>query len=160
MRAFAAAQFTLTRFGAWRIAVLALSALVLLVVGTWLVTQQAMGRAAWLPCALVFLALAIWLVWAQPRTAPLSLRWDAQRWHLGPGDTAGDEPWTGDLHVAIDLGPWMLLRFKRDPTTAADGPAVTWLPVQRRGLEAHWHALRCAVYSPRPDVGVDAAPDV
>ena len=41
MRAFAAAQFTLTRFGAWRAAMLGLSALVLLAVGTWLVTQQA-----------------------------------------------------------------------------------------------------------------------
>ena len=160
MRAFAAAQFTLTRFGAWRWAVLALSLLVLLAVGTWLVTQQAMGRAGWLPCALAFAGLSIWVLAIQPRAAPLSLRWDAQRWHLGPADTAGHEPWTGDLHVAIDLGPWMLLRFKRDPSTAASGPAVTWLPVQRRGLEAHWHALRCAVYSPRPDAGVDTAPDV
>jgi hypothetical protein len=39
----------------------------------------------------------------------------------------------------------MLLRF------TPDAPArMTWLPVQRRGLEAQWHALRCAVYSPRP----------
>ena len=59
MRAFAAAQFTLTRFGAWRAALLTLGALVLLAVGTWLVTQQAMGRAAWLPCALGFAALSI-----------------------------------------------------------------------------------------------------
>ena len=27
--------------------------------------------------------------------------------------------------------------------------ATRWLPVQRRGLEAHWHALRCAVYCAR-----------
>ena len=159
MRAFAAAQFTLTRFGAWRAAMLGLSALVLLAVGTWLVTQQAMGRVAWRSCVLAFAALTLWVLVVQPRMAPLSLRWDARRWHLGPADTAGDEPWTGGLQVAIDLGPWMLLRFKHDPGTAANGPAVTWLPVQRRGLEAQWHALRCAVYSPRPDAG-DTAPDV
>ena len=160
MRAFAAAQFTLTRFGVWRAAMFALGALVLMAVGGWLVTQQATGRAAWLPCALGFAALSIWVLAIQARAAPLSLRWDAQRWHLGPADTMGHEPWTGDLHVAIDLGPWMLLRFKRDLSATISSPAVTWLPVQRRGLEAHWHALRCAVYSPRPDAGVDTAPDV
>jgi hypothetical protein len=51
----------------------------------------------------------------------------------------------GNVAVVIDLGPWMLLRF-----TADAPPRTTWLPVQRRGLEAQWHALRCAVYSPRP----------
>jgi len=50
--------------------------------------------------------------------------------------------------------------FRPEPSAAASDAAVTWLPVQRRGLQAHWHALRCAVYSPRPDAGVDAAPDV
>jgi hypothetical protein len=158
MRAFAPAQFTVTRFGAWRWAVLVLSLLVALAVGTWLVTQQATERGAWLPSAALVVAVSIWLLAVQPRGAPLSLRWDAQRWHLGPAASVGHEPWVGELRVAIDLGPWMLLRF--EPDAGVVGATLTWLPVQRRGLEAHWHALRCAVYSPRPDAGVDAAPDV
>jgi hypothetical protein len=158
MRAFAPAQFTLTRFGVWRGAVGALSTLVALAVGSWLVSQQAWERVGWLPCVVLAFVGSIWLLALQPRPAPLSLRWDAQRWHLGPAASVGHEPRVGELRVAIDLGPWMLLRFT--PDAGATGAAPTWLPVQRRGLEPHWHALRCAVYSPRPDAGVDAAPDV
>jgi hypothetical protein len=64
----------------------------------------------------------------------------------------------GELQVAIDLGAWMLLHFV--PDVGHRACSVSWLPVQRRGLESQWHALRCAVYSPRPAAGVDAEPDV
>jgi hypothetical protein len=49
---------------------------------------------------------------------------------------------TGRLRVAIDCGPFLLLRL--EPSSHRS----VWLPVQRRGLEHDWHALRCAVYSP------------
>ncbi len=88
------------------------------------------------------------------RNAPLSLRWDSQRWHLGPLASAGDEPWPGSLAVALDLGPWLLLRFEHEADLRRR--RITWLPVQRRGLEAEWHALRCAVYCARSDPGLDA----
>ena len=79
------------------------------------------------------------------------LRWDGLAWHLGP---IGDAATAGELQVVLDLGPWMLLRFG---ATLPDARARTlWLPVQRRGLEAEWHALRCAVYSPRPALHDDA----
>ena len=55
---------------------------------------------------------------------------------------------TGTLEVAMDLGAFLLLRLVSQRRTTA------WLPVQRRGIEAQWHGLRCAVYSPPP-----AAPD-
>ena len=158
MRAFAATQFTLTRFGIWRWAVLCVTVLVALVIGAWFVTQPERWRMAPVPWAIVVAVLMGWLLAVQPRTAPLSLRWDAQRWHVGPAASAGHEPWSGELQVAIDLGAWMLLRFV--PDAGIRGCSVSWLPVQRRGLEAQWHALRCAVYSPRPAAGVDAAPDV
>ena len=74
------------------------------------------------------------------RTPARSLRWDGQAWHL--------DAVPGDVAVVIDLGPWMLLRF-----ASTDFARVTWLPVQRRGIDAQWHALRCAVYSPRPLAG-------
>jgi hypothetical protein len=53
--------------------------------------------------------------------------------------------------VAVDLGAWMLLRFERDATPRLR--RIVWLPLQRRGLETPWHALRCAVYSARPVAG-------
>jgi hypothetical protein len=42
----------------------------------------------------------------------------------------------------------MLLNFTPDAAAR-----TSWLPVQRLGLETQWHALRCAVYSPRPMAG-------
>jgi hypothetical protein len=83
--------------------------------------------------ALTMLALAVSL-WRVPAQ---SLRWDGQVWRL--------DAVPGELTVAVDIGPWMLLRF-----TPGAGSRTRWLPVQRRGLEAQWHALRCAVYAPRP----------
>jgi hypothetical protein len=88
------------------------------------------------------------------RCAGTSLRWDTRQWHLGPASTTGDEPHSGRLAVAIDLGAWMLLRFQ--PDGAAGKRRSIWLPVQRRGLETQWHALRCAVYSARPAEGHEA----
>ena len=158
MRAFAATQFNVTRFGIWRWAVFCLAVLVALVSAAWLVTQPERWRVAPVPWLVFVLVLMGWLLAVQPRTAPLSLRWDAQRWHVGPAASAGQEPWVGELQVTIDLGAWMLLRFV--PDAGIQGCSVRWVPVQRRGLEAQWHALRCAVYSPRPAAGVDAAPDV
>jgi hypothetical protein len=78
------------------------------------------------------LTVSLWRVSAR------SLRWDGQVWWL--------DAVPGGMKVVIDLGPWMLLSF----TPAAPGRLMSWLPVQRRGLEPQWHALRCAVYSPRP----------
>ena len=156
MRAFAASQFTLQRFGVWRAAVLAVTLLVVLTIGTWLATRTRVPGV--LVAAGIAAAVIVWLCMALLRAAPLSLRWDTQRWHLGPADTAGQEPWAGELNVVIDLGSWMLLRFR--PDAANSLRAARWLPVQRGGLEAQWHALRCAVYSPRPAAGLDAEPDV
>jgi hypothetical protein len=159
MRAFAPAQFTITRFDVWRWVIGLLGALVLLVAVAWLVLAELPPAPAMVwPVAAGGLAFTGWLVAVQLRPAPLSLRWDTQRWHLGPAASVGHEPSVGELRVAIDLGVWMLLRFTPDSSMTNAKP--TWVPVQRRGLEPHWHTLRCAVYSPRPDAGVDAAPDV
>jgi hypothetical protein len=88
------------------------------------------------------------------RVAPVELHWDSRCWHWRPADDPGARPAAGTLAVALDLGPWMLLRLDAlEPSKAA---RRTWLPVQRRGLEAHWHALRCAVYCARPAPGIDA----
>jgi ABC-type nickel/cobalt efflux system permease component RcnA len=103
----------------------------------WLTSREE-ALSALLASAIGLVAVTLALLVASLWRAPAAdLRWDGQAWQLGS--------MTGNVAVVIDLGPWMLLRF-----TADAPPRTTWLPVQRRGLEAQWHALRCAVYSPRP----------
>ena len=158
MRASPAFQVVLDRFGLWRWAVIvcALSGAAALV--AWLAWQPAPPLPApfqWITVAVAFLLLT-WGA-ASARVRPVSLRWDGQLWHLGPPASAGHEPRTGALRVLVDLGPWMLLRFVPADSTWRRG--AIWLPVQRRGLESQWHALRCAVHSPRPQSGADAAAD-
>ena len=145
MRAAPPFQVTLHRFGVWRGAVMALAGSGLGTSAAWLATQPApIGLPALIAAILAVLAILV-LGRSLLRTPPMHLRWDGLSWYLGPNT---GEPVPGDLHAAIDLGPWMLLRFA--PTAPAARRRAVWLPAQRRGLEAQWHALRCTVYSPRP----------
>ena len=158
MRAAPAFQISLQRFGVWRAAVWVLALLAAAAIGAWLsassrpVGGAALGAAA--AAGLGLVALAASLV----RLPHVLLRWDGQRWHLGMLGATPDDSVSGDLRVAVDLGPWMLLRFR--PAPFERHPPLIWLPVQRRGVEAQWHALRCAVYSPRPslEAGPAASP--
>jgi membrane protein YdbS with pleckstrin-like domain len=137
MRASPACQVSLQRFVAWRIAVCLLALAGAAAMVGWLIGRESplsgglMMLTAAAALAILALAVSLWRVPAQ------SLRWDGRAWQL--------DAVRGELIVAIDLGPWMLLRF-----TPGAGSRARWLPVQRRGLEAQWHALRCAVYAPRP----------
>ncbi len=149
MRAAPAFQVSLRRFGAWRSAVNLLAALALVAVLAWLWSQQRpIGVGAWALSAVCALA-ALLPVLQVAKHRPVDLRWDGQAWHLG---AATGDPVAGVLCVMLDLGEWMLLRFKPISSSAS-----TWLPVQRRGLESQWHALRCAVYASRPAVADDDA---
>ena len=85
-----------------------------------------------------------------PCHGSLTLRWDGQYWHVGQVEAV--EPVSGEVVVAIDLGSLILLRFT--PNTVSRWRYATWIAVTRRGLETHWHALRCALYSPRPSQAV------
>ena len=137
MRASPPCQVSLRRFGVWRAAVAVLASAGLAALVSWLIGREPPVSAGLMTlvvsAALLILALAVSL-WRVPAQ---SLRWDGQAWQL--------DAVPGELKVAIDLGPWMLLNFTPDAAARA-----SWLPVQRLGLEAQWHALRCAVYSPRP----------
>ena len=149
MRAAPALQITVNSHGWWRAAVLFLAACVCAAMLAWWWTQPS-PAAAWLGAAagasgLVAL-LALGLVARMP---PSTLTWDAQVWRLGPRNTTDDAAASGQIAVAIDLGAWMLLRFTRDATPGSRRRS-TWIAVQRPGLAGQWHALRCAVYSPRP----------
>ena len=137
MRASPACQVSLQRFGVWRAAVFLLALSGAAAMTGWLLGRESPVSIEWMmlvaaaTLAILILAVSLWRVPAQ------SLRWDGQAWQL--------DATPGELTVAIDLGPWMLLCF-----TPESGGRPRWLPAQRRGLEAQWHALRCAVYAPRP----------
>ena len=151
MRASPACQVVLKRFGVWRGAVLALALLAVLCMAAWLARREPPIAPWMLAAAAAAVAAIVALLWSLLRMPARRLRWDGQVWWLAKATTKPTpEPATeatGELTVVIDLGPWMLLRF----APAGAVPAV-WLPAQRRGLESQWHALRCAVYSPRPAV--------
>ena len=144
----------MTRFGVWRAGVLVVIGAACAVLVAWLVSRDEF-TLVWvqvLICAAAVLLLCLGATLL--RIAPVSLRWDGREWHLGPAASAGDEPWHGSLAVAVDLGPWLLLRFEHD--TPSRRRRISWLPVQRAGLSDRWHALRCAVYCARSDPGLDA----
>ena len=151
MRAAPAFQLTIDRFGAWRTALAVPWLAAACALGAWLLAGEwTLPRTAACVMGLLPLAAYPWLA----RVPPMSLRWDTETWRLGPVVLRGEEPWPGRLAVAIDLGPWMLLKFAHHVTDRR--ARITWLPVQRRGLEPQWHALRCAVYCARPAQGHDA----
>jgi hypothetical protein len=134
------------RYGVWRAAAVFLVAATTAAVAAWLVHSHVMTFVWAVLCLLVSASVAVLAhAW---RLQPVSLRWDSQRWHLGPLTAAGHEPDAGGLVVAMDFGAWMLLRFVPDSATMLR-PGV-WLPVQRLGHEPAWHSLRCTVYCARP----------
>jgi hypothetical protein len=138
---------TVRWFGVWRAAVACLVLSAFAAVFAWMLT--AVGKSAWMAIpAVLLVVLSSAVVLMSWRLRPLSLRWDTQRWHLGPAGTEGHEPQTGGLTVSIDLGGWMLLFFT--PDDAGWWRRGTWVPVQRRGHAASWHAWRCTVYCARP----------
>ncbi len=146
----------LSRFGVWHAAVwsLALAAAALVVGWAWASNSaQAHQPWAWSIAALLA-AMALGLAYSLGTVAPFSLDWDGERWLLRRSHASPSQAQSGDLTVAFDLGAWMLLRFAAD---APGHPATRWLPVQRAGLEAQWHALRCAVYARRAEAasGID-----
>jgi hypothetical protein len=140
-------QITVRHFGVWRVVSISTILVSALTTGAWLFSLGP-DRPIWVwAFAALFATCAGWIVVDCWQIHPHSLRWDTQKWHLGSSATLGWEPVAGRVVVALDLGPWILLRFVRD-----QGPRWrrrTWLPVQRRGHEAQWHAFRCAVYSAR-----------
>ena len=151
MRAAPACQFSLQRFGVWRGVVLVLATLGIATMAAWLILRESPLTSPTAIAAALAAALLVALGASLAQAPAVDLRWDGRTWHLGPPSA---EPASGDLSVALDLGPWMLLRFS--PAAPATRPRTTWLPVQRPGLESQWHALRCAVYSPRPAPPEDA----
>jgi len=156
MRSAPPLTISVTRFGVWRAIVVLLAGSACASMFFWWQAQPVPtpalvdAAAAFGSLAAAAIGLTLW------RMLPQTLRWDRQRWWLACGEAAEQ---AGELAVVIDLGGWMLLRFVAD---AEPGPAwrrrlPTWIALQRRGLGAPWHAIRCALYAARPALSPEGA---
>ena len=104
MHASPAFHVIVRRYGIWRAVVIALVAMTAAVLIAWLVSRDEFTPLA-LRASVAGVGVGLIIAAAQlTRIDAMSLRWDTQCWHLGPASTAGDEPSTGQLVVAIDLG--------------------------------------------------------
>ena len=137
-------EVRLHRFGAWRAAVAAVALAAVAALLAWAFATAAASPAgrdeflvASIAGALTAATIVAALSLARVPSGVLSRRDGA--WSFAP---EGGASRSGRLAVAIDWGSFLLLRLE-----PPHGPTL-WLPVQRRGLEHDWHALRCAVYSP------------
>ncbi len=157
MQAAPAVQVSVQRFGAWNRFLIVLGVAATVACSAWF-----MARSDDLPVwsgGLVVAALLIALCGAglSVRRHPVTLRWDTQRWYLTEMNDGSAETGPAQVRVTIDAGAWLLLKFT--PDGRSNPLSVRWVPVQRRAIEAQWHALRCAVYSPRAEgalpIGLD-----
>lgn len=86
--------------------------------------------------------MAAAFAWRLPAVRRGLLRWDGQAWWFAPEGDEAAHP--GRLHLMIDLGSALLLRFDPDPP----GSGSAWLPVPALPA-AEAVSLRAAVYSRR-----------
>jgi hypothetical protein len=135
-------RISVRRFGVWRLGSALIGAAATATACAWAVLS--LGAVGWVAALFGCAGIVITAVLARPVPA-FSLRWDTQAWHLEPGSSRGQAGRTGHIHVALDLGSWLLLRL-----SSGSSRRVVWLPVQRRGHEADWPALRRTVHCARP----------
>ena len=136
-------EVRLHRFATWRAAVATVALAAVAASCAWAWSTASTGDTdgvAWLVATALVLALATLAVaLSLARVPPGVLACRDGRWTFtaDSGRTVA-----GALTVALDCGAFFLLRI--------DGAAHArvWLPVQQRGLEREWHALRCALYAP------------
>jgi hypothetical protein len=122
--------------GAWRRLGIALNALAAASVVLWMVGWL-FPQASWAVPLAGVIGFAVAAVQARVRPDDEgTLRWDGQGWQWLARPDATPTP--GSVSVAIDLGGWLLLRFR-----AADGGATRWLPAGRVGALA-----RGALFAP------------
>jgi hypothetical protein len=98
------------------------------------------GALPWLVVVPTAAAVAAAAGWAAASRACGSIHWHRQRWTLHP---EGGAPLDGTLAAELDLGSWMLLRFR-----PADGGGSAWLAVARAEAGSGWHALRATLFMP------------
>jgi hypothetical protein len=95
-------------------------------------SEAAVGVAA----VLGLVAAALTAGRLQRSQAPSDLSWNGSEWQW--------QGLAGNVHVALDLDAWMLLRF--DPVQGKR----YWIAASRRSAVGSWPALRAALYARRP----------
>ena len=142
----------LARSPALRLAAVFISAAALAALAAWLVLHwpddSAPMRAGRLGLCAITLGLAV-QAWRRTAARAWILSWSGQRWTLRPPEAAPATERAGALQVRLDLAGWLLLEFVPETADGADTRHI-WLMPSRFALCGQWHALRCAVYSPRP----------
>ena len=138
-------ELRLSRFGVWRVAIWLVAGAAIAAVAAWAVamldSQPEAGRTLVMAVAVGLLLATGGLAISLARVEGGLLTCSDGLWTFVPDS---GQARTGMLQVAVDLGAFLLLRLVEPRRT------IVWLPVQRRGVEAQWHALRCAAYSPPP----------
>ena len=148
MRTRLACHVSLRHFGVWRTAVAMLTLLSVSALTAWVLSGPDLWSPGLMTGAAIAAAAVLLLAFSLTRVEPATLRLHEGGWtfaRLG-FDGIGSVP--GSVEVALDLGSFMLLSF-RPEFTSGRPRTRRWLPAQRWGHEQDWHALRCAVYSPR-----------
>jgi hypothetical protein len=154
MRKSSSCVVTLRRFGIWRTSITVVAVTALAALAAWAAAMSG-GPPSGTPVlatALILAFGAIALALSLGRVERGVLSCHDGRWAFAP-ERQPERPLSGDLRVAVDLGSFLLLTL--DGVAMGGRRCRRWVPVQRRGLEGDWHALRCAVYSP-PLVATDA----
>ncbi len=144
----------LRRFGVWRAAVCAVAATAIAAMAAWGGLALATGARGSALIAAIAAAMAIMstlLAVSLARVEPGTLASGEDGWTFTSRRGGVERVESGTLMVAVDLGSFFLLTLTRGDASRR------WLPVQRRGLEADWHALRCAVHAPKPVADAAAA---
>lgn len=109
----------------------------------------AAGRAGSLVLAVAVTLASVLFLSTERRRPPARLRWDGAHWSMHSIHRGRRIERTGEVTVVADLGSWILVVFR--PEVALEGGrSSTPLVLSRRVARAEWHALRCALYSPRP----------
>jgi hypothetical protein len=85
--------------------------------------------------------------WGAPVWQASHLNWDGLTWAL-VCNTDGSRQ-TCRVSVRLDAGAWLLLQLRALPNQPTDR-WTCWIALAQHQLPAHWHALRCALYSSSP----------
>lgn len=125
--------------GLWRWLGLVLPALAVATVGAWVLAHTQL--AVW-PAVLLIPAVAVPL-WLLVKPQAFAFCWDGQRWLAFDTGAVEEE---GSVDVMLDLGPWLLLRWR----PLVSRRTIRWVSVPSSEALPHLHALRAAVFCRRP----------
>jgi len=144
MRAPPPVEFGSASSGGWRVALSLLVGASAGVPSAWALPYLAAGGSASglvAPGLAAAAAAAFWRAWPRLCGDPRTLRWDGQDWVLAQ---PGVPDRRGDAALMLDLGRWMLVRFR---PADAGRRAAAWLPLTAGADAGRWAALRGALWN-------------